>query len=540
MSFGSSSSVQSPNILKNVVDERFDTLADMIVSNIKVGRTVKTCGYNTKDDGGAAEYRIVSPVAVDGYGDHLLSNGNAALLVIKDGEINAKQYGMVFDGVTNDYAACAALEAVVAASYYDVFFPEGVLELGANSFPFRNAVVPPVSFKDYGGARLYGAGFGKTVIRTTSAAGKDVLQVNGVKNLSIKALSVTAVLTGSGGSGSNGLSVTHGAENLDIDIEVYSAPGLDKTSFMDGGKAFTLQSLNTTVLPFKNVKIRGRAKDCVYGFGIDAPYEAFNINSGVGISGIDVDVIVEDCWRGCVLSAPAATASITELEKDSDVRVNMTCINVAQPLISARWVGGDINVHVANTKLKADLFRPFAADLAVYGAYVVGVFSHSVNVSGKMRECDNKLIIGAASQAFSVFTGSKNLNLNFSAAAESVVSGNDLLVLNVGGNVATNSNIVLAGITDTTYIDLLEVAGTLKPQWQNTIVLQAKKFIQDANIQKLIVEKQGAAYNAFEVDAVTGLVSLPRLASGSAGVADGYITIKDSFSGADYKIQLYT
>ncbi len=90
---------------------------------LKAGMTVQTTGYYKVNDGGAALYNIRSPKSgdvEDGGSVIFLANGNIADL-ITDGKVNAKQFGAIGDGVTDD------TKAIKNAINFGlpVFFPKG-------------------------------------------------------------------------------------------------------------------------------------------------------------------------------------------------------------------------------------------------------------------------------------------------------------------------------------------------------------------------------------------------------------------------------
>ena len=80
----------------------FDTVADMKNANLKVGDYACTLGYYSANDGGAADYQIVSGnYTDDGGSHHKLKNNLYAELIIKNNFINAKQLGCKTNGFDN-------------------------------------------------------------------------------------------------------------------------------------------------------------------------------------------------------------------------------------------------------------------------------------------------------------------------------------------------------------------------------------------------------------------------------------------------------
>ncbi len=86
----------------------FDNVAKLKLATLTTGQFVETGGYYTKGGGGAAKYLIVAPQAADGYGDHVLANGNVAVLQTKGDSVNYSQFGAYLDGVNTDNGAINA------------------------------------------------------------------------------------------------------------------------------------------------------------------------------------------------------------------------------------------------------------------------------------------------------------------------------------------------------------------------------------------------------------------------------------------------
>lgn len=112
----------------------FDSVADMVASNLESGQTVITKGYYSVNDGGSALYTIRAKDVADvddGGSIIFLDNGNVAEL-ITDGVINVKQFGAKGDGVTDDRSAFA--NAIAFANGKTLFVPKGDYNLASYLF----------------------------------------------------------------------------------------------------------------------------------------------------------------------------------------------------------------------------------------------------------------------------------------------------------------------------------------------------------------------------------------------------------------------
>ena len=89
---------------------RFETVAKLKLSRLTAGEIVSTKGYYSVGDGGDATYLIDAAQTVDGYGSHVLANGEVALLQVSS-PVQAKTFGLYGDNSNND---TAALNAAIA------------------------------------------------------------------------------------------------------------------------------------------------------------------------------------------------------------------------------------------------------------------------------------------------------------------------------------------------------------------------------------------------------------------------------------------
>ena len=94
-------SAKQGKVLKDLVDKKpyyFDTVADMKAGNLSAGDMAITKGYYSANDGGGAEYNIVSTTS--NYSE-TLNNNLKAELIFND-NINVKQFGAKGDGTNDD------------------------------------------------------------------------------------------------------------------------------------------------------------------------------------------------------------------------------------------------------------------------------------------------------------------------------------------------------------------------------------------------------------------------------------------------------
>lgn len=119
--------------VQSVIDKTaryYNSIAEMkLDDNIQVGDTCVTLGYYEVNDGGSGTYKIVddSSLEDDGGSIHELNNGLRAQLIIKDGQINVKQFGAYGDGEHDDTNAIQnSSNAAANLSVPILFIPNGI------------------------------------------------------------------------------------------------------------------------------------------------------------------------------------------------------------------------------------------------------------------------------------------------------------------------------------------------------------------------------------------------------------------------------
>jgi hypothetical protein len=145
--------------LQGYVTIHTDTVATLKAMDLQPGQVVRTNAYSDILQGGGATYLIKAPEAVDGYGSHVLDNGNVAVIRAQDGEVNILQYGLVADGAAGAATGTdnsAAFQALVAnTSIRRVTGAKGVFYFGTLGLDEELAVrtTKPIDI-DWGGAYL--------------------------------------------------------------------------------------------------------------------------------------------------------------------------------------------------------------------------------------------------------------------------------------------------------------------------------------------------------------------------------------------------
>ena len=108
----------------------FESVASMKLATLNPNQFVETGGYYTKGGSGAAKYFIKAPQAADGYGDHVIANGNVAVLVV-EGDADVTQFGArATNASTYESLNALAIQACLDA-HLNVCIPEGTWRLSA-------------------------------------------------------------------------------------------------------------------------------------------------------------------------------------------------------------------------------------------------------------------------------------------------------------------------------------------------------------------------------------------------------------------------
>jgi hypothetical protein len=329
---------------------------------------------------------------------------------------------------------------------HDLYFPPGTYDTGIANFPFKNSV--NTSLLECNNLTLWCSG-PSTIFKTTSVDGADVLQLNAVKNLHVRGFpTLTGSVSGSA-SGTNGVSITNGGDNITLEVFCKNLPSLDKTTFVDGGKAVTIQ-------PGKII-----AKGCSEGFG----YEPDLATSLTKKTAINVDIMAEDCLYAVKMVSAASTGALST-SMTSGVHVRAHSINCQKDLALNRVHSGYFDIQVITTKtaaarrLNPNGITWFAADTTVEAFLCTYAHNVKVFIQGNKGACDYKARIGGAAAGSSGLTGASDdcsIHLDIGGTASTA----DILDVDSGGNTLKNSILYVTNRTASTLPDAFH-SGSLK------------------------------------------------------------------------------
>ena len=398
--------------------------------------------------------------------------------------ISALDFGVDNTGATDCFTAIANAWAYCLANGKNLYLPAGTYKTTANSFPFgRIDGSTPTSLLDCKNIFVFGDG-PATILRTNSVSGADVIQLNGAKNLHLRNFKVTGTISGTA-AGSNGISVTGGYDNVTLDsIWAENLPSLDKTTYIDGGKALTIQSpVAGQTLLCGTLKARNIfAKGCVYGFGLELDAVAASTMK----TDIDVEIIAESCRQAVVVSAGAATAALPAAWS-MGLRVKAQTINCMADVILNRAHGVDIDCQVITTQSQAQRIlnyagvKWFAADAItdVGGLTCAYAANSRVRIYGNKGACGYKAQVGGASAGLSGYSGNTEYSQIY-VDLSGVATTGDFGEINFGGNITRYCTLIAAGGTGA------PSAPHYAPARNNAIVTGNTQMVKDLLVQGAI------------------------------------------------------
>ena len=367
---------------------------------------------------------------------------------IFEGPINASWYGL--NGIDDDpikvYNSLLKAWNYALSSKTDLYIPSGVYNTGNRNFPFRVSEVSSVKgLLDCQNITIYGDGE-KTILKTISDNGADVLQLNKLKNLKIRNLSITAEVKSLNRSGTNGISITNGFDNIMIDqITVKNLRGVSRNGNLDGGKALTVQiSTGSDFYCGKIVATGIKSINCLYGFTCDGCISDV-IKKNIDIS---VDISVENSYLGLSVtnSAPYENGDINNMENHPKIKLVANTLNCQKDLMISRGIGVKVVLNINTTKNRSGLIKSFDGtpwynkDLRVWGAYFNYIKDGEITIKGNKNDCDYKVAIGAigaVKDSFNLMNRTENCSFNIDITGKSRIS--DFQVIEYQGESIHNS-----------------------------------------------------------------------------------------------------
>lgn len=426
--------------------------------DVKPGGRIRYSGHLTINGPfNAGLYQALEPI---GAGYITLSRGSVS-------EVYPQWWGGFPNGVSTPDELGVACLAAWECAYpvgLNIKHTSGVWNLG-HSFPYR-APLGTTELLDAHNTTVTGTGW-NTVLMTTTPGGGDVLQLNMLKNFTVRDLAITSVLTGFAGAGSNAISITGGFDNLNIlDIYTYNLAYVDN-GFLDGGKGVTFQVPSTKLKG--SAVVRFVAKGCTYAFDYTNDLDDQIIQP----TSVRVDVTAIDCYAG-VLSGQAAASAALSTNLNSGVFINAQIVDCQHSVVLSRMHGAYVNAQISSTKSEAaKLLSHYGTQWLSTDSLVTAFDSlytknlHAV-ITGNAGSCTYKARIGGATTGASGLNGATEF-ANIYLDLTGVASVSALLSVDVGGSSVKNSKIAISKSTASdlpdawktvTYNNDLDYSGT--------------------------------------------------------------------------------
>lgn len=282
------------------VTKYYDTVHDLVDALPADGSVVGTLGYYQRNDNGAGIYRIrainpgdvISPTVDEttSYTGLIRLDGTLCAELVADNSVyNICQYGAIGDGTTDNYDVINNLidYHVHTLGEYGVviYIPKGKYRITHYFESCRNGNYP-APLIDLLGLTIRGDGNESIIYGYSANDTFDVFQLNCVQNINIKDIKIENRKDDANPYGANGISMTSGTSNVVIDnVVVDGLSYYDAGSYIDGGKAFTIQSGSSTYAYFENIKITN-CKAVNNPYGVEISYaNTLTPLKGIVISG---------------------------------------------------------------------------------------------------------------------------------------------------------------------------------------------------------------------------------------------------------------
>lgn len=481
---------------------KFETLSDLLAYIPRNnGQTVRLKTKNGFDDGRTFVYDSAQKN---------VNNGGTVLngwVYIPKGTLKTSWWSLP-KSTGNCYEEFLAMVniAKVQGLTIEVDLP-GIYDLGNNYFPVRNPATPTASitFADYNNLTIKCVE--GVIFKTTATTGRDVFQLNAVKNFKLLGFpKITSSISDYSGAGSNGVSITHGGENLTLEVEGENLPFVVKSNYVDGGKVVSIQTGSVSKLPSRNINIFIRkTKNVGYGFNADinSLYSQTNPISNVKVRGF-----IEDAYRGIAVVLDQSALDLGANGLNTGIDIDVVTKDCQQHYIEQRAWNLKSNIYVINTKAASSLRKDVSYDTEVYVASITGKKYGSVFVGGSVMDVDTLYRVGGTGNnggsTGACTYADINFKVNFTAATK------QFDIVNSGGNNISSCEISIANVTT------LDVNSLLS---YNNIVYQSGSVInKDFKSYNSISMYNLASAKKWAISS-NGMMELSGLSTGVVGAS---------------------
>lgn len=493
-------------VVENI--QELKTLAPNYIEGLKSGKFkgVQILGYYEKNDTPSPIIYYLSDTIEPENGGSIFETSDIKLEHVFTGATNVLYWGLKRNNnsFSNNIVAKKMWDYCITTKT-DILFPSGVYTCINSNWPFRQEIV--TTLLDCKNITITGEG-AATVLQTISQTGADVLQLNGLKNLNVKNLTVSAILNTTTGAGSNGVSITNGFDNLFIDIRAINLPYVDKGSYLDGGKGFSIQP-STTSQECGVINANVIAINCAYGVGadLDLPTMATKKTS------IKITGVIEKCYRGVVVACPASSAPLSN-NFSLGISIESQTINCQQDVVLGRTHGVNVRNQITTTQTIENLrLNPQGSAWKATDTLVMGFDGQyckngQINIFGNKGDSDYKVRLGGSTAGSSGLNGSSSNNIfHFDIAG---TASTDILDLNSGGNVVLESEISITTRTSTTIPDSFYLPSRLNNVFLGTINRQLNPQLAERVSLCMATDgkaETGAIYRSGNVTTLQGKAS---------------------------------
>ena len=438
--------------------------------------------------------------------------GDGAVAAVKEARSFA-DFGAKADGAMPTALLRSTIERAwqsALANGHDLYHPGGTYDIGDAPFPWRKTG-GSAGLLDCRNVTIFGNGPG-SIFQTSSAAGADVFQLHAVRNLHFRNLCLKATISADDSSGSNGISVTGGYDNITLlDIWCEMLPTVAKSDHLDGGKALTVQC-GRDATEMGVLKARIFAKGCGYGFGFDGDLARFARMKVV----IDVDLVAEDCYGAVVIGAAPAAAAVAA-GVHSGISIRAQSINCQKDVWLARVHGVKVDCIVISSKPATarrndPAGRPWLpSDDRVEALVCNYVKNGRIEISGNKGDCDHKLRIESAAAGASGLDGSSS-DCEIAVDLGGIAASGDVAVAELHGPALRTSVLMLTSATGTVP-QILQVAAA-----DNLIIQGSGATARDLCLHGALMFADDTGTTAGQIAVERGVIAL-RSGGGGAGIA---------------------